>query len=470
MTSKARTKIFMGMVALGLLLLTWGRMPAAVQAADSAWQAKYWNNTNLTGDPVLERTESELNHDWGRGSPADGIVNTSDFSARWQRSVNFSAGTYRFSATMDDGMRVWVDEVLIIDSWTDSQVHTLTHDLFLASGDHVVKVKYYDAGGDAVAKLSWTAVSGTAPATVVNWKGEYFNNTNLSGTAVLVRDDANISFNWGNGSPASGLVANDQFSVRWSRSMTFAPGRYRFTAAADDGVRVWVNNQQLINAWYDHQAQSFSGEIDLPATSVPVRVEYYEHGGGAEINFSWTQLTGSSQPTPTPVPSVPTGNTGVVQSSRLNVRFGPGLSYGVITQLTKGQTVSLAGYRSADSHWVMINWNNSTAWVSGLPPYLSTNVPISSLSVWSGSVPAPGSSVPGPTATVITVYYLNIRSGPDVSFGVIKAMPNGTLMTLLGRNAAATWANVRLADGTVGWMSARYLSTSVPLNNLPITG
>jgi len=57
-TSKSKTKLFMGMVALGLLLLTWGRMHAAVQAADSAWQAKYWNNTNLTGDPVLARTES----------------------------------------------------------------------------------------------------------------------------------------------------------------------------------------------------------------------------------------------------------------------------------------------------------------------------------------------------------------------------------------------------------------------------
>lgn len=468
MTSKSKTKMFIGMVALGLLMLAWGRMPVAVLAADSAWQAKYWNNTNLTGDPVLERTESELNHDWGRGSPADGIVSNSDFSARWERSINFAASNYRFTATMDDGMRVWVDEVLIIDSWVDSQVRTITRDIFLSAGDHKVKVKYYDAGGDAVAKLSWAAIGGTTPTNVVNWKGEYFNNTNLSGTAVLVRDDANINFNWGGGSPASNVVASDNFSVRWSRNMTFAPGRYRFTVAADDGVRVWVNNQQLINAWYDHEAQNFSGEIDLPANSVPVRVEYYEHGGGAQINFSWTQLTGSPQPTP--VPPAPTGSVGTVQSSRLNVRFGPGLSYGVITQLSKGQTVSLAGYRSADSHWVMINWNNSTAWVSGLPPYLSTNVVIANLPVWQGSVPTPGTSVPGPTATIITVYYLNMRSGPDVSFGVVKAMPNGTLMTLLGRNAASTWAQVKLADGTVGWMSARYLSTSVPLSNLPITG
>jgi len=70
-----------------------------------------------------------------------------------------------------------------------------------------------------------------------------------------------------------------------------------------------------------------------------------------------------------------------VQAGRLNVRYGPGLQYGVITQLTRGQTVTLAGYRSADSNWVMINWNGSTAWVSGHPAYLSLSVPVSSLPI-----------------------------------------------------------------------------------------
>lgn len=467
MTNKIKTRMFVSMVALGLLLLTWGHMPMAVQAADAAWQAKYWNNITLSGDPVLQRTESELNYDWGQSSPAAGIVNESGFSARWERRINFAAGNYRFTATMDDGMRVWVDEVLIIDSWTDSQVHSLSHDLSLSAGDHTVKVKYYDVGGAAVAKLSWAAIGGSPPVNPSNWKGEYFNNVNLSGTAVSVRDDANINFKWGNGSPAPN-VASDNFSVRWSRSLTFAPGRYRFTVTSDDGARVWVNNQQVINAWYDHPAQTFTGEVDVPANSIPVLVEYYDRTGGAEIAFSWTQLTGSPQPTPTPPP--PSGNVGTVRSSRLNVRFGPGLDYGVITQLNKGQTVTLAGYRSSDSRWVMVNWNNSTAWVSGLPAYLSTNVVIANLPVWQGAPPNPGPVVPGPTATVITVYYLNLRSGPGVSFGIIKAMPNGTTMTLLGRNAASSWAQVKLADGTVGWMNALYLSTSVPVNSLPITG
>lgn len=137
-------------------------------------------------------------------------------------------------------------------------------------------MKYYQAGGQGVAKLSWTAVGGTAPVPIANWKGEYFNNTSLSGTPALVRDDANVNFNWGNGSPASSTVNADNFSVRWTRSLSFNPGRYRFTINSDDGARLWVNNQQIINAWHDHQPQTFNGEIDLSGGSVPLRVEYYE--------------------------------------------------------------------------------------------------------------------------------------------------------------------------------------------------
>lgn len=55
-------------------------------------------------------------------------------------------------------------------------------------------------------------------------------------------------------------------------------------------------------------------------------------------------------------------------SPLLNVRRGPGFQYSVITTLAQGTTVQLAGYRSADSHWVMINYSGTQAWVSGKSP------------------------------------------------------------------------------------------------------
>ena len=67
--------------------------------------------------------------------------------------------------------------------------------------------------------------------------GSYFNNTTLSGTAVLVRTEA-VNFNWGTGSPGAGVNA-DNFSVRWTGTVAAAAsGNYRFQTNSDDGVRV----------------------------------------------------------------------------------------------------------------------------------------------------------------------------------------------------------------------------------------
>ncbi|MAT99820.1 MAG: hypothetical protein CL608_21985 [Anaerolineaceae bacterium] len=572
---------------------------AVTQAADAQWQASYWTNRNLSGSPVLSRGESNLNYDWGDGTP-DPILDKDKFSARWTRSVNFPAGaTYRFTATTDDGMRVWVDNVLIIDSWWDSHVHSLTADVYLNAGDHAVKVEYYEAGGKAIAKLNWAQIGGTGgPVPITNWKGEYFNNSSLFGSPVLVRDDQRIDFSWGGGSPASNVPADqfsarwtrtvsleggryritargddgirvwangqlvidqwheaqgqaytvevnlpagavpfqvefyenvggatafldfykisgggsgngwrgeyfnnrhlsgspsvvrddgqvnfnwgsgspgsginsDNFSVRWTRSLSFAAGLYRFTATSDDGIRVWVNGQQLINSWTEHQPQTFTGDITLAAGTYPVQIEYFESVGGAQVQVSWTQITTTTPPPtqPTP-PTTPSTGTGTVVSPLLNVRRGPGFQYSVLTTLAQGASVQLAGYRSADSHWVMINYNSTQAWVSGKSPYLSTTIPVSNMAVWQGTVPNTGGPTSGATAVVANAYYVNLRMAPQVGNNVITALPSGTTVQLLGRNAAGTWAKVQLSNLTTGWMSATYLNSSVPIATLPVT-
>ena len=95
------------LVALIGLLALW-LLPAATphaRAADAQWRARYWNNRNLSGNAIWERNEDAIDHDWGGGSPTPPLIGDDNFSARWNRVVNFNAGTYRFSATMDDGMR-----------------------------------------------------------------------------------------------------------------------------------------------------------------------------------------------------------------------------------------------------------------------------------------------------------------------------------------------------------------------------
>ncbi len=268
--------------------------PVGPQHSDPTWQAAYWNNKLLSGTPVLQRAEASLNYDWGTGSP-DPAINADRFSARWTRYIDVPAGLYRFTAISDDGICVWVDSDLIINQWNDHAVLTFTADKRLSAGHHLIKVEFYENTGYAVARVSWELV----PATIHHWRGEYFNNRTLSDAPVLVRDDAQINFNWAGGSPAPGLVNADNFSVRWTRTLDLPAGSYRFTLTVDDGARLWVNQHLLIDAWIDQAAQTYTGDIYLPGGAVPIKLEYYEHGGLAVAQLMWTA---TAAPTPTPHP------------------------------------------------------------------------------------------------------------------------------------------------------------------------
>lgn len=282
-----KTSVFL---MLALLLLVPGVLYAqtngpAPEHTDPTWQAYYWNNQTLSGDYRLNRTESNIDWDWGNGAP-DSSIPADHFSARWTRYIDVTAGRYRFTATSDDGIRIYVDDQLILNQWQDHSVTTFTADIDLSAGHHQVRVEYYENGGFAVAKVSWASLSSGSQ----QWHGEYFNNRSLSGTPILVREDASILFDWGRNAPIS-VVDGDNFSVRWTRELSLDAGQYIFTATADDGVRLWVNGHLLIDQWHDHPATSYEGSIYVSGRTTVV-MEYYESTGLAYAALKWW-LSGS---------------------------------------------------------------------------------------------------------------------------------------------------------------------------------
>jgi hypothetical protein len=118
--------------------------------------------------------------------------------------------------------------------------------------------------------------------------GEYFDNADLTNLKVT-RVDATVNFNWGTGSPDPS-IGPDTFSVRWSGTVTpLFSETYTFYVKTDDGVRLWVNNQQLVNRWIDQGATEVSGTIALSAgTAYAIRMEYYDDGGSALAQLSWS--------------------------------------------------------------------------------------------------------------------------------------------------------------------------------------
>ncbi len=275
------TKWMAGIILVTLFALTVGYVPAF---GAGEWYAEYFANDNLSGGPALTRYESGLHFEWGAGSPGTGIP-ADNFSARFTRDEWFESGTYRFSYRSDDGIRLWVGDTLVIDDWRDRSDTWSIVDRYIAQGTYRVRVEYYERGGTAALQVGWAKTSGGAA-----WRGDYYNNRTLSGSPVLTRYDTAIDFDWGTGSPDPAVPADD-FSVRWTRTLGFEAGTYRFYTSSDDGVRVYVDGRLVIDAWYDQkQPNRRSSDITLSARQYTVVVEYYEHGDRASIYAWWDRL------------------------------------------------------------------------------------------------------------------------------------------------------------------------------------
>ena len=118
------------------------------------WHAAYYNNKNLEGTPVFERNDADINFNWLLDGPGNG-VGPDNFSVKWTRNTYFAAGTYRFFATVDDGLRLYVDDKLVIDAWRVQPATNYFGDLRLSPGNHTLRVEYYEEGGSASVGLSW---------------------------------------------------------------------------------------------------------------------------------------------------------------------------------------------------------------------------------------------------------------------------------------------------------------------------
>lgn len=281
------------------------------------WRGDYWNNADLTGTPALIRDDANVDFVWGFDSPA-ATIERDNFSARWVRTVELPTGRYRFFLEIDDGARLYLDDRLIIDDWRDGAQRTLNSEQTLSAGSHQVRLEYYERSGLALARLWWERGE-----EIRNWRASYFANADLQGAPALVRDDANIDFAWGLAAPAPGLPA-DLFSVRWERAISFAAGRYRFAATVDDGVRVWLDDELLIDEWHDSGATTYAREATLANRTYRLRVEYYENNLGAQARFGWEPVAeATATPTASITPSATRTPLPVVSLSPTWTPIGP---------------------------------------------------------------------------------------------------------------------------------------------------
>lgn len=288
------------------------------------WRGEYFANEGLGGDPVVIRNDPAIDFDWVEGSP-DPRIPVDRFSARWTRQLQFVEGYYRFVLSADDGVRLWIDGQLVADEWRDGVLTDHMVDVYLAGGQHSLRLEYYERLGRAMVQLRWSQGTPPTPSSTPTptwtptatptpsptgllptntptatslppptsppsealpqtWWGEYFDNPFLEGPPALQRQDGEMLFYWGSGSPDPSLPA-DGFSVRWTGEVWLPAGDYAYVLMADDGARLWIDEELVIDAWTADPGQLRYGQVYLNEGAHSFRVEYYEIDMNAVIRL-----------------------------------------------------------------------------------------------------------------------------------------------------------------------------------------
>ncbi|EDX71250.1 PA14 domain protein [Coleofasciculus chthonoplastes PCC 7420] len=278
-------------------------------------KAEYYNNRDFT-DLALTRTDETVDFNWGSGSP-DAAIDANTYSVRWTGSVApLHSETYEFFTNSDDGVRLWVDDQLLIDNWTNHGATENSGTIDLQAGQQYdIRMDYYENFGKSVAQLLWSsesqskeiipesqlyspAVDTPSPEVSGNGTGltaEYYNNRDFTDLA-LTRTDDTVDFNWGSGSPDAAIDPNT-YSVRWTGFVEpLHSETYQFKTSSDDGVRLWVNDQLLVDNWTDHGVTDNRGTIDLEAgQQYEIRMDYYENRGKSVAQLAWSSPSQSEE-------------------------------------------------------------------------------------------------------------------------------------------------------------------------------
>lgn len=219
-------------------------------------------------------------------------------SARWVRTIQFAprAGQAArmvggvFQGSNDASFSSGVVNLATIASAPPAGVFTTLS--VNPTGQSFRYVRYLGPTGGFgnVAEIRFYAGDGLAAT--------YHDNIDFSGSTVS-RVDKSIDFNWGSGSPDAAIGA-DTFSARWTgRIQAIEAGSYTFRTTSDDGVRLWVNNQLLIDRFVDQSATSHTGSIALAAGQLyDIRIDYYENGGDASMKLEWQRPGRPMEPVP----------------------------------------------------------------------------------------------------------------------------------------------------------------------------
>lgn len=220
-------------------------------------------------------------------------------------------------------------------------------------------------------------------------------------------------------------------------------------------------------AWASSTPEEWQqGTVPPPPTATATPVDDDDNQPSATATPAAGGAT--SAPAPTPV-GTPSRYTGVVNAPRLNVRSGPGVEFGVLGRLFEGEEVQIL-FRDAAGDWwytCCISGTTTSGWVSALfvTPTFDAADALALIPQAENVEAATSLTVTtGITDATVSTFRLNLRSEPSISGTILGKLDNGTVVTVIARNAAGDWWYVCCApDGdTSGWAAAQFLEPAFP--------
>ena len=339
---------------------------------------------------------------------ANGVttIGADNHSVRWETYLAPGTGNYTFQLDADDKARVLLylngkdqpPTEILQNGWSSpatggfkqSAAIPLVAPVSPAARYRMV-VEFVETTGTAECRLQWRLGSATYAnipaasafrddiAATTGWTGKYYNNTTFTEPPATTQFDSAVTVtsngDWGIGSPHPDIGFNN-FTVRWTgQVLPQYSQKYYFVPRTDDGSRLWVNDQLIVNRWAGGLGEG-TGSIDLKAgVYYDIMLEYYEGTGAAEAHLSWysadqaKQIIPSGRLFPAPVPEVE--------------RSGPAvLAAPAITSPTDAVAVMNAG---APFSMDLTSSNSGVITSDDLPSWLTLVN-----GVLSGTPPAPG--------------------------------------------------------------------------------
>ncbi len=288
----------------------------------------YYNNNNLSGSPALTRVDQNVNFDWGTASPSSNVVVSDNFSAQWNGYfVAPATDTYTFGGINDDynTIRITINGVEQV-AYNGTCYSTVTcygtQTFALNAGDIVpIKIDYVEISGLAYVRNYIKGL--VTPAQIIpnDWlrtplkdsnptnglKSFYFNDNGShtapadKSSAFSSRTEIGSQFNWSTGSAVASGPTDNWMSTYEGYVTAPTDGVYTFKTTADDAARVTVDGQVIINDYAPDGAVSSTsspGVSLIGGKSVPIKIEYYELGGAANLYFTVKSATLAEQDVP----------------------------------------------------------------------------------------------------------------------------------------------------------------------------